>query len=157
GCGGGTIIAVAGSSSINLASATLTSAPPTACVFTVNVTGTTAGTKNNMTGAVTSVEGGTGGMASASLIVTGIPTPSAVVGGYLITNLGGIPTPIAPPGYFAVDRINNHGHAIGNVFSRLGRTSSLGPTDGWKYNGTAWSALVSPSGNAPVVADINDN
>ena len=35
----------------------------------MNVTGTTAGAKNNTTGAVTSTEGGTGGIASASLAV----------------------------------------------------------------------------------------
>jgi hypothetical protein len=41
----------------------------------VNVTGTTAGTQNNTTGAVTSVEGGTGGTASASVIVVGAGPP----------------------------------------------------------------------------------
>ncbi len=41
------------------------------CTFGVNVTGTTAGTKNNTTGAVTAVESGTGGTASASVTVVG--------------------------------------------------------------------------------------
>jgi len=74
-CGGGTITAATGSSSISLASATLASSA--SCTFNVNVTATTAGAKNNTTSAVTSVEGGTGGTASASVAVAapGRPTP----------------------------------------------------------------------------------
>ena len=73
---GGTVTATAGSGSISLTSATLAGAAT--CSFSVNVTGTTAGTKNNTTGAITSVEGGSGGTAVASLNVTsgGTPAPS---------------------------------------------------------------------------------
>jgi hypothetical protein len=73
-CDGGTITATAGSGSISLASATLSGSA--SCTFSVNVTGTTTGTKNNTTGAITSVEGGSGGTASASLIVTSAVPPS---------------------------------------------------------------------------------
>ncbi len=74
-CDGGTITAVAGSGSISLASATLASSA--SCTFSVNVAGTAVGTQNNTTGAVTSVEGGTGGTASASITVVGIAPPPA--------------------------------------------------------------------------------
>ena len=70
-CGGGTITATAGTNVISLSGATLASG--TSCNFSVNVTGTTAGQKDNTTGAVTSTEGGTGGTASASVIVVAPP------------------------------------------------------------------------------------
>jgi uncharacterized repeat protein (TIGR01451 family) len=75
-CGGGTITATAGSSVISLSGATV--AANTSCTFSVNVTGTTAGLKNNVTGAVTSNEGGTGGTASASINVVAPPVIAKV-------------------------------------------------------------------------------
>ena len=50
----------------------------TSCTFSVNVTGTAAGTKNNTTGNVTSMEGGTGGTASASINVVAPPSIAKV-------------------------------------------------------------------------------
>ncbi|MBZ5555371.1 MAG: DUF11 domain-containing protein [Acidobacteriia bacterium] len=82
-CGGGTITATAASGSIALSGATL--AASTSCTFSVDVTGTTAGTKNNTTGAVTSTEGGTGGTASASLAVVAPPTITKAFGASNIT------------------------------------------------------------------------
>jgi uncharacterized repeat protein (TIGR01451 family) len=70
-CGGGIIIAAAGTSTINLSGGTL--AAGGSCSFAVSVTGTAAGQQNNTTGAVTSNEGGTGGTASASIVVVGPP------------------------------------------------------------------------------------
>lgn len=64
---GGIATATAGGSSINLTGGTL--AAKAQCTVVVNVTGTGAGTKNNVSGAVSSSEGGTGGTASASIIV----------------------------------------------------------------------------------------
>ena len=50
------------------------------CVITVNITGTTGGLKDNLTGAVSSNEGGTGGTASASLEVIAPPTIAKAFG-----------------------------------------------------------------------------
>src|SRR5262249_12398616 len=67
-CGGGSITATAGSGSVSLAGATL--AAQTSCPFSVNVTGTTTGRLTNITGPVTSTNGGTGNTASASVTVS---------------------------------------------------------------------------------------
>ncbi|MBZ5507915.1 MAG: DUF11 domain-containing protein [Acidobacteriia bacterium] len=81
-CGGGTITATQATNVISLSGATL--AASSSCTFAVNVTGTAAGTQNNTTGNVTSVEGGTGGTASASINVVAPPSiakafnPSAI-------------------------------------------------------------------------------
>jgi uncharacterized repeat protein (TIGR01451 family) len=75
-CGGGTIASVAGAGSVSLSGASL--AASSSCTFSVNVTGTTAGTKNNTTGNVTSTEGGTGGTASASINVIAPPSIAKV-------------------------------------------------------------------------------
>jgi uncharacterized repeat protein (TIGR01451 family) len=66
-CGSGTISAIAGSGGISLSGATI--AANSVCTLQVNVTGTTAGVKNNTTSAVTSIEGGNGNIASATLTV----------------------------------------------------------------------------------------
>ena len=66
-CASGTIVASPGSSSISLFGATLPASG--SCTVSVNVTGTTTGTKVNTTVAVTSVESGPGSPASASITV----------------------------------------------------------------------------------------
>ncbi len=77
-CGGGTLTATAGSGSISLTGATLAGAG--SCSFSLDVTGTSAGTKNNTTGAVTSANAGTGNTASASVDVIAPPAISKSFG-----------------------------------------------------------------------------
>jgi hypothetical protein len=66
-CGGGTITATQATNVIGLSGASL--AQSGSCAFPVNVTGVATGTQINTTGNVTSTEGGTGGMASASVTI----------------------------------------------------------------------------------------
>jgi hypothetical protein len=77
-CGAGTITATAGTNTISLSGGTI--AANSSCTFSVNVTGTAAGTQNNTTGNVTSVEGGTGGTASASINVVAPPSIAKAFG-----------------------------------------------------------------------------
>ncbi len=74
----GTVTAAAGAGSVALAGGGLPVGG--ACAITVDVTGTTAGVKDNTTSAVTSTEGGTGGTASASLTVIAPPTIAKAFG-----------------------------------------------------------------------------
>jgi hypothetical protein len=73
GCDEGTIVAPAGSSTFSLTGATL--AENSSCTLSVNVTGRAFGTYENDT-RVTSVEGGSGGTASATVTV-GLVSPSS--------------------------------------------------------------------------------
>jgi hypothetical protein len=77
-CGLAILSAADGANSISLSGATLVTGP--ACVITVDVKGTTAGAKNNTTSNISSTNGGTGGMASASLTVLAPPTISKSFG-----------------------------------------------------------------------------
>ncbi|MBI4751529.1 MAG: DUF11 domain-containing protein [Acidobacteria bacterium] len=78
GCGSGTISATAGSGTISLTNGVID--PAGNCSFSVNVTGTTIGVKNNTTGTITTTEGGTGGTASDTVTVVGPPTISKAFG-----------------------------------------------------------------------------
>jgi arabinogalactan endo-1,4-beta-galactosidase len=96
-CGGGTIIAAAGSNSVSLSGASL--AAGASCTFAVNVVGITAGAQNNVTSAVTSTEAGNGSTASAQITVVGPsqqpaePTDITPINGqvyYVINQLSGL-------------------------------------------------------------------
>ena len=75
-CGTGTITAVPGSGSVSLTNGTIASSG--SCTFSVNVTATFAGVKNNTTGSVSATETGTGGTASASVTIISRTTSTAV-------------------------------------------------------------------------------
>jgi arabinogalactan endo-1,4-beta-galactosidase len=94
-CGGGTITGAAGSNSVSLSGATL--AASAACTFAVNVTGTASGPQKNTTSAVTSTEAGSGGTASASLIVAGPSQPPPQP-----TDI----TPISAQAYYVLDQLS---------------------------------------------------
>ena len=79
-CGGGVIAASAGSGSISLTGATL--APGASCTFSVDVDTTGSGVLINVTGNVSSSNGGVGNTASAQIVVGGA---------YLITYVPNLP------------------------------------------------------------------
>ncbi len=74
---GGTATATAGSGSVTLSAGTI--AASQSCTLSVDVTGTTAGTKSNSV-QVTSTEGGTGNTSNASITVVAPPTISKQFG-----------------------------------------------------------------------------
>ncbi|HEY6333083.1 MAG TPA: hypothetical protein VI756_27415 [Blastocatellia bacterium] len=77
-CGGGTLTTTA-PGTISLTGGSI--AASSNCQFTVTVTGTTAGVKNNTTGAVSSTNGGTGTTSNtATITVLGPPTISKAFG-----------------------------------------------------------------------------
>ncbi|MGH9126076.1 MAG: beta strand repeat-containing protein, partial [Acidimicrobiales bacterium] len=80
-CGGGTITATAGSSSVSLSGASL--ADGATCTISVNVTGTTAGVQNNSV-TVSSTNGGTGNTAMASVTVVAPPTLTKSFGAAMV-------------------------------------------------------------------------
>ncbi|MEP7289450.1 MAG: hypothetical protein ABI947_27180, partial [Chloroflexota bacterium] len=71
-CNGGTVTAVAGAGTFTLTGGSLAAAAN--CVITVNVRGTTAGVKNNLSGPVSSTNAGTGNQAADTLTVVAPPT-----------------------------------------------------------------------------------
>jgi arabinogalactan endo-1,4-beta-galactosidase len=135
-CGGGTISAAAGSTSVTFSGATLSAS--TSCNFSVNVTGTAAGMQNNVTTAVTSTEGGTGKTASASVNVIGPSQQPAEP-----TNV----TPIDGEAYYVLNQLsglqadlNNNSTAAGaNILQDARSFSNL--SQRWAFtqlSGGAW-------------------
>ncbi len=107
-CGsGGTISAVAGSSTISLSGSTL--AAGASCTFTVNVAGTTPGAKTNTTGAVTSTESGPASTANASVNVF-VPPTVAIAFGAPSMALGD-----ASPLTFTITNPAGNGGSLGSV------------------------------------------
>lgn len=86
---GGAAAAPAGTTSITLTGGSI--AVHSSCTVVVNVTGTAAGIFTNVTGAVSSTNGGAGNTATASLTVTAAPSISDAVNPTAIP-LGGVST-----------------------------------------------------------------
>ena len=83
---GGTVAAVAGGGTVSLAGLSLDTSE--SCTFSVNVKGTSSGTKVNTTDPITSNEGATGGTATASIVV-GTPPIVAISFGAATLAVGG--------------------------------------------------------------------
>jgi len=66
-CGGGTIMATAGSSAVSLSGASL--GPSASCTFSVTVLGTQQGVQTNTTSTLASTNSGTGAAATATVLV----------------------------------------------------------------------------------------
>jgi arabinogalactan endo-1,4-beta-galactosidase len=125
-CGGGTITATAGSSSVTLSGATLSAS--TSCSFTVNVTGTAPGTQNNTTSAVTSNEAGKGATASATLIVATTPsqqppqptdiTPITGQAYYVLNQLSGLQVDLNNGSTTAGDHLVQNARSFTNTSQR---------------------------------------
>jgi CSLREA domain-containing protein/uncharacterized repeat protein (TIGR01451 family) len=88
-CGGGTITATAGSKSISLSGASLGAG--ISCTFTVNVTGTSAGSQVNTTSTGSSNEGGAGNTATAIINVVAPPSIAMTFGASAIPLNGTTP------------------------------------------------------------------
>jgi arabinogalactan endo-1,4-beta-galactosidase len=139
-CGGGVIIASAGSNNVSLSGASLSAGA--SCTFAVNVTGTSAGLQSNVTSAVSSTEAGDGGMASAQITVAGPgqqpsePTDISPINGevyYLVNQLSSLQVDLNNNSNAAGDHILQQPRSFSNTsqrwaFTKLpGGSSSGGP------------------------------
>jgi uncharacterized repeat protein (TIGR01451 family) len=70
---GGSVVAVAGTGIVSLSGGILAAGDQ--CTFSVSVSGTTPGTKHNVTGNITSIESGAGSAASSNVVVAGVVPP----------------------------------------------------------------------------------
>ena len=142
GCGAGAFnpVVAAGAGSVTFAGATVANQIP--CVVSVDVRGTSSGTKDNTSGAVTSTNGGTGNVAQATLTVLSVPTVTKTFDPTTITldngtttltvllrNLNGIPitltdvfTDTFPAGMTIVTPVNSSGDCA-NVTAVAGASS----------------------------------
>jgi CSLREA domain-containing protein len=164
-CGGGTISATQATNVISLTGATL--AQSSSCTFSVNVTGASAGTKNNTTGNVTSAEGGTGGTASASINVVAPPsiakvfTPSTIVLNattsltFTITNPAanavaetGVAFTDTLPAGIVVATPNGLTNTCGGTATAVAGSGSISPTGGTIAAGNACTVTVNVTGTS---------
>jgi hypothetical protein len=139
---GGSATAVAESSSVSLSGATLP--VNTSCTLSVNVTGTTAGMKNNTTEAVTSTNRGTGNTATASVNVQSL----YVVGDFNVWNLPGNAMTDLGNGIWQLNlsqiSVGRHEFKV-----TVGDWSQI-----WPGSGNSW--LYTDDGNITITFNTND-
>ncbi len=147
-CLGGTLTAIAGTNSISLSGAVI--AATASCTITVDVTGVSAGVQNNTTGPVSSIEGGNGAPALASIFVgpafqvrytSNLSLGDGVIN---ITNTGATGASLFGPGFGA-----NVGNICVNVYAFSPDEQLI----------SCCSCLVTPNGLASlsVVNDLTSN
>ncbi len=147
-CLGGTLTANPGTNSISLSGAVI--AATASCNITVDVTGVSAGVKNNTTGPVSSIEGGNGAPALASIFVgpafqvrytSNLSLGDGVIN---ITNTGATGASLFGPGFGA-----NVGNICVNVYAFSPDEQLI----------SCCSCLVTPNGLASlsVVNDLTSN
>jgi len=147
-CLGGTLTANPGTNSISLSGAVI--AATASCTITVDVTGVSAGVKNNTTGPVSSIEGGNGAPALASIFVgpafqvrytSNLTLGDGVIN---ITNTGATGASLFGPGF---------GSSVGNICVNV---YAFSPDEQLI---SCCSCLVTPNGLASlsVVNDLTSN
>jgi arabinogalactan endo-1,4-beta-galactosidase len=155
-CGGGTITATTGASSVILSGAALSAGA--ACSFAVNVTGTSLGAQNNITTAVTSTEAGNGPTASAQIVVVPPsqqppePTDISPIDGevyYVVNQLSGLQADLDNNSTTAGDPIVQQARTFTNTSQRWAFTSLPGgfwqisnTRNGFCFDGATVSGLV---------------
>jgi len=161
-CGGGTISAVAGSTSVTFSGATLSAS--TSCNFSVNVTGAAAGMQNNVTTAVTSTEGGTGKTASASLNVIGPsqqpaePTNVTPIDGeayYILNQLSGLQTDLDNNSTAAGANILQDARSFSNLSQRWAFTQLS--NSAWRISNLSNHLCLDSSANAGVTYVVQNS
>jgi arabinogalactan endo-1,4-beta-galactosidase len=154
-CGGGTITATAGSSSVTFTGATLTA--NSSCNFAVNVAGIATGTQNNITTAVTSTEGGNGKTATASINVLGAsqqppaPTDITPINGevyYVLNQRSGLQADLNNNSMTAGDHILQEKRNFSNLSQRWVFTKFSGGS--WRISNLSNHFCLDSASNAGV-------
>ncbi len=165
-CGGGTLTITAPTGIISLSGAAL--AASTSCAFTVNPTGSSAGQQNNITSVVSSLEGGTGGTASASIAVVAPPviakafSPTTIALNGTTTLTLTVTNPAANsvaqtgvaftdtlPAGLVVATPNNLSSNCGGVQTAVAGSGSISLTGGTIATNTSCTVVVNVLGAAP--------
>lgn len=161
-CGGGTITAAAGSTSVVLSGAAL--AANVTCNFAANVTGMSAGLQNNVTTAVTSTEGGNGKTATASITVVGPsqqpaePADITPINGevyYVLNQLSGLQADLNNNSTTAGDHILEDQRSFTALSQRWGFTSLAGGA--WKISNVSNQLCLDSASNGGVTYVVQNS